>query len=83
MQPELEQLAREAGLDLDDGVWLAMPDELERFALLVEQRAMERAAVICEGLKVGMPSYFEIDERIQECAAAIRSSAPRANGGEG
>ena len=44
-------------------------------AWMAWQAATERAAKKCEGLKVGLPSYFEIDERIQECADAIRSGS--------
>jgi len=32
----------------------------------------EACAKECENQKIGFPSYFEIDERIQECADAIR-----------
>lgn len=35
--------------------------------------ALEEAARVCEGLKVGRDSYFEIDERIGEAAAAVRA----------
>jgi hypothetical protein len=33
----------------------------------------EACAQVCEAQQVGRPSYFEIDERIRECAAAIRA----------
>lgn len=51
MQPELERLAREAGIAtprIGYNYFEATPVELERFAMLVEQRAIERAAVIAE-----------------------------------
>lgn len=35
----------------------------------------ERCAKLCESLKVGIPSYFEIDERLQEAADAIRANS--------
>jgi hypothetical protein len=47
--------------------------ELEKFATLVRASALEEAAQECENQKVGFPSYFEIDERIGWCAAAIRA----------
>jgi hypothetical protein len=34
--------------------------------------ALEAAARECESQRVGFPSYFEIDQRIDECAEAIR-----------
>ena len=53
-----------------DGEVLAM---LGRFAALVAAAEREACAKECENHKVGLDSYFEIDERIQECAAAIRA----------
>ena len=55
-----------------DLTWL-----LERFATLVAAAEREACAEECENQKVGVRSYFEIDERIQWCADAIRA---RGNG---
>lgn len=73
MTPELKRLAREAGVAAFCNGFLATGEDLERFAMLVEQRAMEKAAVICDDL---VYRHWQA----QECAAAIRSSAPRAGG---
>ena len=48
-------------------------DRLEHFVALVAAAEREACAKECENHKVGLDSYFEIDERIQECAAAIRA----------
>ena len=37
--------------------------------------ALEEAAKVCEERKVGYPSYFEIDDRIQQCSDVIRALA--------
>jgi len=79
---DITRMAREAGLLLigtaDGGeavyTWpKGITDELERFAALVAAADREACAKECEKHKVGLDSYFEIDERIQECADAIRS----------
>jgi hypothetical protein len=77
------ELAREAGFGIDeapiDQPYVIQPlhgkidDELRRFAHLVRQQALEEAAQECENQKVGLSSYFEIDERIGWCADAIRA----------
>jgi len=41
---DIIRMAREAEGDLDDGVWLFMPDELERFAALVAAAEREKVA---------------------------------------
>jgi len=41
MNEQLVQLAKKAGLDFDEDVWLAMPDELEKFAKLVANECIE------------------------------------------
>ena len=48
-------------------------EQVTRFAALVAAAEREACAKECENHKVGLDSYFEIDERIQECAAAIRA----------
>ena len=63
---DIIRMAREARLE-------GYPDELERFANLVAAAEREACAKVCDDLVVGFPSYLEIDERIQECAAAIRA----------
>lgn len=45
---EIMRMAREAKGDLDDGVWLFMPDELERFAAIVAAVEREKCAEICD-----------------------------------
>lgn len=93
MDAELERMAREAGLV---NVFSANREALERFALLVEQRAMERAAVICDDFAKGFVQMITVSDSgyldprrrdykaeqwfkqgAVDCAAAIRSSAPR------
>jgi len=70
-------------------IWMADPEVLLEFGQLIEAEeglaqykhgyaagaAAEREACAkeCENHKVGLSSYFEIDERIQECADAIRA----------
>lgn len=77
---EIIKLAREAGWDeMGADLWGAAFDgamsihALERFAALVAAAEREACAEECENQKVGLPSYFEIDERIQWCADAIRA----------
>lgn len=55
-----------------DGV-LFTETELETFVTLVAAAEREECAKVCEAQKVGYPSYFEIDERIQQCADTIRA----------
>ena len=53
------------------------PAVQERVNLVVAAKVAaerERCAKVCEYLKVGFHSYFEIDERLQECADAIRAA---------
>ena len=68
---DIIKLAREAGFM--PTVLNHWPNELERFANLVAAAEREDCAKVCEAQKVGYPSYFEIDERIQQCADAIRA----------
>lgn len=55
------------------------PDEkadttaLDTLLAAKEREAIERCAQLCEEQKVGFASYFEIDERIDQCATAIRA----------
>ena len=80
------RLAREAGLHsavllrIYDDKEAALCDseiaelrKIERFATLVAAAEREECAKVCEAQKVGYPSYFEIDERIQQCADTIRA----------
>jgi len=39
---DIIRMAREAKADYDDGVWLLMPEELERFAALVAAAEREK-----------------------------------------
>lgn len=77
----IERLAREAGFDTDDGQ-ITMPhhhadgpanerSHLERFAALV---AEECAKVVEKGKVTFAESYFEINERLGDAAAAIREN---------
>jgi len=50
----------------------AVPQTPERQPLTDDQ-LLEQCALICESHKVGLPSYFEIDKRLQECADEIRA----------
>lgn len=74
---EIIKLAREAGLYLDgentqQPFYVLSPSELERFASLVRNAALEEAAGVCEELdkeaswKEGRPASG------RECAAAIQ-----------
>lgn len=51
----------------------ATRDEFESSASAVAAVVREQCAQECESLKVGLSSFFEIDERIQRCADEIRS----------
>ena len=88
MEAEIERMAREAGLtvqvrfgDLIHGT----SAQVERFAMLVEQRAIDRAAKVCEEAAVRYAACVEQEGdrphgkvvAANSCAAAIRSSAPR------
>lgn len=44
------EMALEAKADYDDGVWLLMPEELERFAALVADAEREACARVCDAL---------------------------------
>jgi hypothetical protein len=78
MSPELEQLAREAGFCIFDGRAVAADGgisgeataSLERFALLVEQRAMGRAAQVCRDMACGGANF---NIAAEQCADAIAS----------
>ena len=74
---EIIRMAREAGFHCYNGCVDGIDADLERFfqAAYAAGAAAEREACAkeCENHKVGLNSYFEIDERIQECAAAIRA----------
>ena len=69
---DIIRMAREAemGFDLSHPLFLS---ELGRFAALVAEAEREACAQVCEAQQVGRSSYFEIDERIRECAEAIRA----------
>lgn len=95
MNSDLERMAREAKLDFDDGVWLAMPEELQRFAELVRADERERCAKVvdkiadetetvsrlCEPMEL-VPLYQGFARGFRTCAAAIRNSASRGAEGE-
>lgn len=75
MNERIKELAEQAGLIADGEDWFSAIQEtdvrsidLERFAELVRQDAMEEAATICDGL-----NYNGIDPL--GCAAAIRNRA--------
>jgi len=74
---DIIQMAREAGFEFNSlgGTHTSgkLDEHLERFAALVAAAEREACARVCEAQQVGQPSYFEIDERIGECAAAIRA----------
>lgn len=57
-----------SGLDIANNVEREWRDRLKA-AVLAEREACAKE---CENQKIGFPSYFEIDERIQELADAIR-----------
>lgn len=44
--------------DLDDGDWISSPEQLARFASLVEQATLERAAQECEQSEAYRGSVF-------------------------
>ena len=67
---DIMRWARESGGLPDPMVFYA---GYERFANLVAAAEREACAKVCEAQKVGYPSYFEIDERIQQCADTIRA----------
>lgn len=69
-QDTIVSMAREAGMS---SLSLIDIGYLEKFAALVAAAEREACAEECENQKVGLPSYFEIDERIQWCADAIRA----------
>jgi hypothetical protein len=65
------ELAAKAG---NDELFDAMQVEfLQKFAELVRADEREACAKVCEEQQVGAPSYFEINEYIRDCAAAIRT----------
>ena len=77
---DITRMAREAKGDFDDGVWLFMQDELERFAALVAAAEREICAKICEAQRNAIvkrhPARIEFDPNDLvplKCAAAIRA----------
>lgn len=62
---EIICMARDAG-SIDS------EDVIETIYRAFSSAEREACAQVCEAQQVGQPSYFEIDERIGECAAAIR-----------
>lgn len=68
-QEDIIRMAREAKADYDDGVWLLMPDELQRFAALVAANEREACAKLCEELETCSDAEFYG----YEFAAAIRA----------
>jgi hypothetical protein len=89
LNPEdIIRMAREAGFVIDEKAKQHQPncifhthhmvDELlERFARAAYERGRldenEACAKVCEEQQVGFQSYFEVDEHIRGCAAAIRA----------
>lgn len=67
------RMARKAGFNWPEIHTTTIEERLERFATLVAAAQREECAKVCEAQKVGYPSYFEIDERIQQCADTIRA----------
>ena len=72
---DIMRWAREAGLKPDGNDWGAnvYRKAIEDFANLVAAAEREECAKVCEAQKVGYPSYFEIDDHIQQCADTIRA----------
>lgn len=70
MNERIKELAEQAGIEYSSQwtYWTAYGQDLERFAELLRQDAMEEAASICDGL-----NYNGIDPL--GCAAAIRNRA--------
>jgi hypothetical protein len=82
------RMAREAGGDHDDGVYLFMIDELERFAALVAAAEREACAKVCEeraDRHADDAQYEDTEDykerslvyakHVRRCAAAIRARA--------
>ena len=73
---EIIALAKECGIKNrcfpQSEIW-GYEHNLEAFFRAAQRQAYERAAEECENQKVGIASYFEIDERIQWCVDAIRT----------
>jgi hypothetical protein len=74
---DIIRMAREAKGDFDDGVWLFMPDELERFAALVAAEEREACAKVCESLSLEWEDQPNIAQAelatMMDCALAIRA----------
>lgn len=60
---QLTSLAKQAGFDEDDGIWLDYPLEIQRFAELVRNQTLEEAAEACERLPL---------KSAKACAEVIR-----------
>lgn len=69
-QDDIIRMAREAKADYDDGVWLLMPDELQRFAALVAANEREACAKLCDA---ELAEFGEFDADVRDVAAAIRA----------
>ena len=73
---EILQAAKEAGCNVKTDGFITYRDEpvgnmLERFAAIIEKRAIERCAVVCNKSLIDEPTYAE-HAAIKKCAAAIR-----------
>jgi hypothetical protein len=68
------RIAREAGGDHDDGVYLFMIDELERFAALVAAAEREACAELCDRL-------HEWDPPCADCGGEIRNRLRKRHAG--
>lgn len=58
---------------IDFGIPQELAERAENYARWAVAVEREACAEECENQKVGFRSYFEIDERIQMCADAIRN----------
>ena len=67
MTPDIERLAREAGMEYDPHwfSWSVEDENIERFAALVRAQAMERCAGIAENFDLGTPEGHAIAECIR------------------
>lgn len=75
-QDDIIRMAREAKADYDDGVWLLMPDELQRFAALVAANEREACAKVAENRwlnKANCTAEEMYELQKQSIATAIRA----------
>lgn len=75
-QDEIVKMAREAGINVEQGFLLrfaGVEDDLERFAALVAAAEREACAAVCE--RIATDNYGELSGRTipEACARAIRA----------